>query len=48
VPLDEPQLKALLVDKSPWLQNSVTGSKFRITYSASGPDAQGARPSIPA
>jgi hypothetical protein len=29
-------LRALVVDKSPWLQNNVTGTKFKITYSASG------------
>ena len=47
VPLDDAQLKALLVDKSPWLQNNVTGSKFRITYSASGPGAQAVTPIDP-
>jgi len=36
VALNEAQLKALIVDKSPWLQNNVTGTKFKITYSASG------------
>jgi len=36
VALNNDQLKALIVDKSPWLQNNVTGVKFRITYSASG------------
>jgi hypothetical protein len=34
--LDDAQLTALIVDKSPWLQNNVTGSKYNITYSASG------------
>jgi uncharacterized protein DUF3604 len=47
VPLDEAQLKALLVDKSPWLQNTVTGTKFRITYSASGPGAETGTPIDP-
>jgi hypothetical protein len=36
VALNDAQLKALIVDKSPWLQNNVTGTKFKITYSASG------------
>ncbi|NLS07097.1 DUF3604 domain-containing protein [Rhizobium sp. P32RR-XVIII] len=36
VALDDAELKALIVDKTPWLQNNVTGTKFRITYSASG------------
>jgi hypothetical protein len=36
VALNEAQLKALIVGKSPWLQNNVTGTKFKITYSASG------------
>ena len=36
VPLNDAQLRALIVDKSPWLQNNVTGTKFKITYSASG------------
>jgi hypothetical protein len=36
VTLDNAQLRALIVDKSPWLQNNVTNTKFRITYSGSG------------
>jgi Protein of unknown function (DUF3604) len=36
VALNDAQLKALIVGKSPWLQNNVTGTKFKITYSASG------------
>ena len=36
VALNDAQLNALIVDKSPWLQNNVTGTKFKITYSASG------------
>jgi hypothetical protein len=36
VALDDAQLKALIVDKSVWLQNNVTGTKFKVTYSASG------------
>jgi hypothetical protein len=41
VALDDAQLKALIVDKSPWLQNNVTGMKYNITYSASGPAPSG-------
>jgi Protein of unknown function (DUF3604) len=36
VALNDAELKALIVDKSPWLQNNVTGAKVKITYSASG------------
>jgi len=36
IALNEAQLKALIVDKSSWLQNNVTGTKFKITYGASG------------
>jgi hypothetical protein len=36
VALNDAQLKALIVGKTPWLQNNVTGTKFRITYGASG------------
>jgi hypothetical protein len=36
VALTSDQLKALLVDKSVWLQNDVTGTKFKITYGSSG------------
>ena len=36
VALNDAQLKALIVDKSPWLQNNVTGTKFKIIYGASG------------
>jgi hypothetical protein len=36
VALNDAELKALIVDKTPWLQNNVTGAKFRITYSSSG------------
>jgi hypothetical protein len=32
--LNEAQLKALIVDKSTWLQNNVTGDKLMIVYSA--------------
>jgi Protein of unknown function (DUF3604) len=46
VALDDAQLKALIADKSPWLQNNVTGMKYNITYSASGVAAS-ARPLMP-
>ncbi len=36
VALNDAQLKALIVEKSPWLQNNATGTKFQIIYSASG------------
>jgi Protein of unknown function (DUF3604) len=36
VALNDAELKALIVDKSPWVQNNVTGTRFKITYSASG------------
>jgi hypothetical protein len=35
ITLNDAQLKALIVGKSPWLQNNVTGSQFQITFSAS-------------
>jgi len=36
VALGDAELKALIVDKSPTLQNNVTGTKFRMIFSASG------------
>ena len=36
VALNEGQLKALVVDKSPYVQNNVTGAKFRMMFSESG------------
>jgi len=36
VALNDAQIKALIVDKTPWLQNNVTNAKFRIIYSSSG------------
>jgi len=36
VALGESELKALIVDKSPWLQNDVTGAKFQMIFGASG------------
>jgi len=39
VPLTDAQLKALIVDKSTWLTNSITGDKYMIIYSALGKGA---------
>jgi hypothetical protein len=36
IALNDAQLRALIFGKSPWLQNNVTGTKFKITYSTSG------------
>jgi hypothetical protein len=36
VALNDAQLKALIVDKSIWLTNTVTGEKYTIVYSAQG------------
>ena len=36
VALNDAQFTALIVGKSPWLQNNVTGTKFKITSSTSG------------
>jgi Protein of unknown function (DUF3604) len=36
VALGDAELKALIVDKSPTLQNNVTGTKFRMIFGASG------------
>jgi hypothetical protein len=41
--LNDAQLKALIVEKSPWLENTVTGDKFQITYGTSGQSASGKR-----
>ena len=41
VALNDAQLQALLVEKSPWLMNTVTGDKYQIIYSASGKSASG-------
>jgi Protein of unknown function (DUF3604) len=46
VPLDDAQLRALLVDKSPFVENTVTGDKYQVTYSASG-KAPSAKPATP-
>src|SRR5262245_51858245 len=48
-PLNDAQLKALIVEKSPWLENTVTGAKYQMVYSASGkaPSAKPAKPIEP-
>jgi len=48
-PLNDAQLKTLIVEKSPWLENTVTGEKYQIVYSASGkaPSAKPAKPIEP-
>jgi Protein of unknown function (DUF3604) len=46
VALDGAQLKALIVEKSPWLQNNVTGDKFQMIYGTSGKVAS-AKPAGP-
>ena len=38
-PLNDAQLKALIVEKSVWLQNTVTGDKYMIVYGALGAGA---------
>ena len=47
--LDEAALKALIEDKSVWLQNKVTGEKFMIIYGAlgKGPGAKPVQPHQP-
>jgi hypothetical protein len=47
--LDDTQLKALIVEKSVWLQNNVTGDKYMIIYGAlgKGPEAKPLTPSDP-
>jgi hypothetical protein len=47
VALDDAQLKALIVEKSIWLQNSVTGDKYMIIYGALGKGAAGPKPKEP-
>jgi len=49
VALNDAQLKALIVEKSIWLQNTVTGDKYMIIYGAlgKGPDAKPLTPSDP-
>ncbi len=40
VALRDAELKALFVDKSPWLQNNVTGDKFQMIFGARGAQTQ--------
>ncbi|MFO1306055.1 MAG: DUF3604 domain-containing protein [Burkholderiales bacterium] len=47
VALNDAQLKALLVAKSTWLQNNVTGDKYEVVYGTSGPGAKPATPDQP-
>jgi hypothetical protein len=49
VTLNDTQLKALIVEKSVWLQNTVTGDKYMIIYGAlgKGPDAKPLTPAEP-
>ena len=47
VALNDAQLKALIVEKSLWLENTVTGDKYQIVYGASGKGATG-KPATPA
>ena len=49
VALNDAQLKALIVEKSVWLQNTVTGEKYMIIYGAlgKGPDAKPLTPAEP-
>jgi len=46
VALNDAQLKALIIEKSTWLQNNVTGDKYQIVYGASGKSASG-KPATP-
>src|SRR5262245_17397886 len=45
-PLNDAQLKTLIVEKPPWLENTVTGEKYQMVYSASG-KAASAKPAKP-
>jgi hypothetical protein len=47
VALNDAQLRALVVAKSTWLQNNVTGDKYQMVYGDSGPGAKPAGPSEP-
>jgi hypothetical protein len=46
VALNDAQLKALLVGKSPFVENTITGDKYQVTYSALG-TAPSAKPATP-
>jgi hypothetical protein len=45
--LNDAQLRALIVGKSIWLQNNVTGDKYQVVYGESGKGAKAALPSEP-
>jgi hypothetical protein len=45
--LTDAQLRELVVDKSTWLQNNVTGDKYQMVYGASGAGAKAAAPYEP-
>jgi hypothetical protein len=45
--LNDAQLRALIVGKSTWLQNNVTGDKYEVVYGDSGKEAKVALPSEP-
>lgn len=46
VALTNDELKTLIVKQAPWLQNNVTGGKYQLIYSASGP-AESQTPLVP-
>ena len=46
VALSDAQLRALIVEKSVWLENTVTGDRYQIVYGASGKSAS-AKPATP-
>jgi len=46
VALNDAQIRALIVQKSPWLENTVTGDKYQIIYGTSG-KAASSKPLIP-
>ncbi len=46
VALSDAQLRALIVEKSVWLENRVTGDRYQIVYGASGKGAS-AKPATP-
>ncbi len=46
VALTDAQLRALIVEKSVWLENKVTGDRYQIVYGASGKGAS-AKPATP-
>jgi hypothetical protein len=47
VALNDAQLRALVVAKSTWLQNNVTGDKYQMVHGDSGPGPKVAAPSEP-